>query len=152
TNAIMKMNALVPFFMMLRPAVVAAAAALFSVIAAQASAQDQNKDQTAVERGRYLYTASGCEGCHTDVKNKGEKLAGGRALKTPFGTFYGPNITPDKEHGIGNWTDAQFIRALREGVSPSGEHYYPVFPYTSFSKLTDRDMLDIKAYLFAQAP
>jgi mono/diheme cytochrome c family protein len=141
----MKMNALVQFFMMLRPAIVLAAAFLPFVIAPAAA-----QDAAAIERGKYIYTAAGCEGCHTDAKNKGEKLAGGRALVTPFGTYYGPNITPDKTHGIGNWTDAQFIRALREGVSPSGEHYFPVFPYTSFSKLTDRDMLDLKAYIFAQ--
>ena len=141
----MKMNALVPFFMMLRLAVVLAAAS-FSILSSPASAQDA----AAIERGKYIYTAAGCEGCHTDTKNKGEKLAGGRALVTPFGTYYGPNITPDKTHGIGNWTDAQFIRALREGVSPSGEHYFPVFPYTSFSKLTDRDILDLKAYIFSQ--
>lgn len=144
----MKMNALVPFFATFRPAVIAAAALVLPVLAAEAFAQDQ----AAIERGRYLYTAAGCEGCHTDIKNKGEKLAGGRALVTPFGTYYGPNITPDKQHGIGNWTDAQFIRALRDGVSPSGEHYFPVFPYTSFTKMTDKDMLDIKAYIFSLPP
>ncbi len=139
------MKALVPFLYAVRR--LAVAAGLFAA-ASPALAQDS----AAIQRGQYLYIAAGCEGCHTDSKNKGEKLAGGAPLRTPFGTYYGPNITPDKEHGIGNWTDADFVRALRDGVSPSGEHYFPVFPYTSFGKMTDRDMLDIKAYIFSQAP
>lgn len=113
------------------------------------SAPARAQDAAAIERGKYIYTAAGCQGCHTDTKNKGAPLAGGRALATPFGTYYGPNITADKQHGIGAWSDADFIRALREGVSPSGEHYFPVFPYTSFTKMTDQDMLDLKAYIFS---
>lgn len=105
-----------------------------------------------LERGKYLLHAGNCISCHTDLKNKGPLLAGGRALKTPFGTFYGPNITPDKETGIGAWSDADFVRALRQGVSPKGEHYFPVFPYTSFTRITDADLLDLKAYLFSLAP
>jgi mono/diheme cytochrome c family protein len=70
-------------------------------------------------------------------------------LKTPFGEFITPNITPDRKFGIGAWRDEDFIRALRFGVSPRGEHYFPVFPYTSYSGMTDRDMLDLKAYLFS---
>ena len=101
-----------------------------------------------VKRGAYVFAAAGCAACHTDVKNKGPLLAGGRALKTPFGTFYGPNITPDAKHGIGRWTDADFIRALREGISPSGAHYFPVFPYPSFTQMTDADMLALKTYIF----
>lgn len=99
-------------------------------------------------RGKYLFAAAGCQGCHTDVKNKGKPLAGGREMKTPFGTYFSPNITPDKETGIGNWSDADFIRALRDGVSPDGSHYFPVFPYPSYTGMTDRDMLDVKAYIF----
>ena len=95
----------------------------------------------AVERGQYIFTASGCAGCHTDTKGKGPFLAGGHALKTPFGTYYGPNITPDKTHGIGNWSDEDFIRALREGKAPNGSHYFPVFPYTSFTKMTGQDTI-----------
>jgi mono/diheme cytochrome c family protein len=120
----------------------------FLALLAQVSAA-RAQDAASIERGKYLFTAADCVGCHTDVKSKGAPLAGGRALITPFGTYYGPNITPDKQHGIGTWTDADFIRALRDGVSPSGEHYFPVFPYTSFTKMTDRDILDLKAYLFS---
>ena len=114
-------------------------------LAAPAAAQDA----AAIEHGKYLFGAAGCASCHTDVKNNGPLLGGGRALPTPFGTFYGPNITADKEHGIGAWTDAQFIQALRMGLSPKGEHYFPVFPYPSFTNMTDRDMLDLKAYIFS---
>jgi mono/diheme cytochrome c family protein len=104
-------------------------------------------EEDAVTRGEYLVRAGGCFSCHTVAG--GEKLAGGRALATPFGTFYSPNITPDPRTGIGRWTDAQFLRALREGVRPDGANYFPVFPYPSFTGITDRDALAIKAYLFS---
>jgi mono/diheme cytochrome c family protein len=103
--------------------------------------------ENTVERGEYLVRAGGCFSCHTVLG--GQKLAGGRALATPFGTFYTPNITPDPATGIGRWTDAQFLRALREGISPEGANYFPVFPYTSFTRITDSDALAIKAYLFS---
>jgi mono/diheme cytochrome c family protein len=101
-----------------------------------------------VARGEYLFRAANCQSCHTDAKNKGKLLAGGRALKTPFGTFYGPNITPDEDHGIGAWSDADFIAALRHGRAPDGSHYFPAFPFTAFTKMTDADMLALKAYIF----
>jgi len=108
-------------------------------------------DPAAVARGEYLVRAANCAGCHTRGKT-GAPFAGGVALKTSFGIFYSRNITPDPVHGIGAWSDADFIRALRDGVSPDGDFYYPAFPFTSFTGMTDRDLLDIKAYLFAQKP
>jgi len=107
-------------------------------------------EEDAVERGEYLVRAGGCFSCHTAPG--GQKLAGGRALTTPFGTFYSPNITPDPATGIGRWTDAQFQHALRHGVRPDGTNYFPVFPYTSFTGITDSDALAIKAYLFSLPP
>src|SRR6201984_662803 len=104
-------------------------------------------EEDAVTRGEYLVRAGGGFSCHTVAG--GEKLAGGRALATPFGTFYSPNITPDPDTGIGRWTDAQFLRALREGVRPDGANYFPVFPYASFTGITDSDATAIKAYLFS---
>ncbi|MFI5012902.1 MAG: c-type cytochrome [Hyphomicrobiales bacterium] len=104
----------------------------------------------AVSRGEYLVRAGGCFSCHTAPG--GAPLAGGRALATPFGTFYSPNITPDRETGIGAWTDADFVRALRKGVRPDGASYFPVFPYPSFTGITVEDALAIKAYLFQLAP
>ena len=79
-------------------------------------------------------------------------LAGGRALETPFGTFYPPNITPDRQTGIGDWTDEDFLNALWDGISPNGKHYYPAFPYTSYTGMTKVDALAIKAYLFSRQP
>jgi mono/diheme cytochrome c family protein len=102
-----------------------------------------------IARGAYLATAADCEACHTDREYGGRRYAGGRALATPFGTFYSPNITPDPATGIGRWSDAQFLRALHEGVRPDGANYFPVFPYPSFTKITDADALAIKAYLFS---
>jgi mono/diheme cytochrome c family protein len=103
-------------------------------------------------RGEIVFAAGNCTSCHTDLKNKGALLAGGRALETPFGVFYGPNITPDPVHGIGRWSDDDFIRAMRKGVSPKGEHYFPVFPYPAFTGMTDRDLRDLKAYIFTLPP
>ena len=107
--------------------------------------------ETTLERGAYLFAAAGCKGCHTDSKKKGPLLGGGRGLKTPFGTFFGSNITPHPEQGIGKWSDADFIRALREGVAPDGSNYFPVFPYPSFTGMTDKDLMAIKAYIFTLA-
>jgi mono/diheme cytochrome c family protein len=133
--------------------IVAAALVLFCLGAARPlGAADPPADGSAAERGAYVIRAAGCIACHTDKKNGGAALVGGRALKTPFGTFYTPNLTPDPETGIGRWSDEDFIRALSEGVSPEGEHYYPAFPYTTYARMTRRDMLDLKAYLFAQPP
>jgi mono/diheme cytochrome c family protein len=105
-----------------------------------------------VKQGEYLIAAGGCVGCHTDFKNKGPALAGGRGLKTPFGVFYAPNITPHPEHGLGKWTEADFVRAMREGVAPDGSHYFPVFPYTTFTAIADADLKAMFAYLKSMPP
>jgi mono/diheme cytochrome c family protein len=107
-------------------------------------------EMSVLERGKYLLHAGGCIACHTDkatLKAKGPILGGGRALKTPFGTFYGPNISPHPVLGIGRWTEAQFRRALRHGRAPSGYNYFPAFPYTSFTHMTDGDISALWAYL-----
>jgi len=110
------------------------------------------RDAAAVDRGRYLAVAAGCAGCHTDKAHGGAPFAGGKAIETPFGAYNSRNITPDPVHGIGGWSDADFLRALREGISPSGAHYFPAFPFTAFTLMTDRDILDIRAYLSTLAP
>ena len=103
-----------------------------------------------IQRGEYLSYAGGCISCHTeDDAGEAGFLAGGVALETPFGTFYSPNITPANETGIGDWNDADFIRAMRYGFSPQGYHYYPAFPYTSYAGMTRQDLIDLKAYLFS---
>lgn len=106
----------------------------------------------ARQQGEYLFRAAGCAHCHTDEKNHGAPLAGGRALPTPFGIFYTSNITPDPNTGIGRWSEADFMRALREGTSPQGEHYYPAFPYASYTFLTDADRRAIWKYLSGRQP
>ncbi len=101
----------------------------------------------SAKRGAYVAAASGCLACHTDKKKGGKPFAGGHALKTPFGTFYAPNITSDRKFGIGDWSLRQFARALTAGISPKGEHYFPAFPYTSYSAMTGQDIVDLKAYM-----
>jgi mono/diheme cytochrome c family protein len=103
-------------------------------------------------RGQYLVKAGGCVACHTERKEVARPLAGGRALATPFGTFYGPNITPHPDAGIGQWTEADFVRAMREGKRPDGANYFPAFPYTSFTGITDGDLRDVWAYLRTVPP
>ena len=105
---------------------------------------------TLAERGKYLATAGDCISCHT--RQGGEPFSGGLALKTDFGTIYTPNLTPDKDTGIGNWTEEQFARAMHEGVDGNGDHLYPVFPYTDYTKVTDDDVQAIFAYLQSLKP
>lgn len=128
----------------------AAAAAIAATVAIAAPAGAE--DAAGLARGEYVFHAAGCKGCHTDKAGGGQLLAGGRKLATPFGTFYGPNITPDPVHGIGRWNDDDFARAVRAGVAPSGSHYFPVFPYPSYAGMTDGDIRDLKAYVFSVPP
>ncbi len=108
--------------------------------------------QGDAKRGDYLAKAGGCVGCHTENRKEAVLFAGGRDLKTPFGTFYGPNITPHPQAGIGRWSEADFIRAMREGTGPGGSHYFPAFPYPSFTKINDGDLRDLFAYLRTLPP
>jgi len=115
--------------------------------AAHASEQEQ-----LVLKGEYLVRAAGCVSCHTDHDNKGAYLAGGRELKTEFGTFYTPNITSDPVNGIGNWSEKDLVQALRQGTAPDGSHYFPVFPYTSYTKLRQEDIRAMATYLRTVKP
>jgi mono/diheme cytochrome c family protein len=121
-------------------------AVLLAAVAPPAAAQGDAK------RGEYVAKAAGCLGCHTEAKEGAVPYAGGRELKTPFGAFYGPNITPHPDAGIGRWTEADFLRALREGKRPDGAHYFPAFPYPSFTLITDADARDLWAYLRTLPP
>jgi cytochrome c5 len=103
-----------------------------------------------IKKGEYLAKAGDCIACHT--KPGGLPFAGGLPISTPFGIIYSPNITSDSRYGIGNWTLAQFSKAMREGVSPQGTNYFPVFPYPYFNKLTDEDIAALKAYFDAVPP
>lgn len=103
--------------------------------------------QGDIKKGAYIVKLGGCVSCHKTPKRKDADLSGGHALKTPFGTFYVPNITPDVETGIGGWNEEDFIIAMTKGVSPNGSHYYPAFPYTSYTQMNRQDLKDLKAYL-----
>lgn len=109
------------------------------------TAQSEPIADPLIERGKYLARAGNCAGCHTTAE--GGLLAGGVAFETPFGKIYSTNITPDADTGIGKWTGDQFLQSLRQGVRPNGEHLYPVFPYTAFTKITDADAAALFAYL-----
>jgi mono/diheme cytochrome c family protein len=104
-----------------------------------------------IERGRYLAAAADCFACHT-VQNGGKPFAGGRPIETPFGNITSPNITPDRETGIGAWTDDQFVNAVRRGLGSDGSHLYPAMPYTSYTKMSRDDVLAIRAYLNTVEP
>jgi mono/diheme cytochrome c family protein len=112
-----------------------------------APAQDRSGSLAAasIERGRYLVAAGDCISCHT--RPGGKPFSGGLPFKTDFGIIYSPNITSDKQTGIGGWTEEQLARALREGVDNEGNHLYPVFPYTSYTKVADADVQAIYTFL-----
>jgi mono/diheme cytochrome c family protein len=103
-------------------------------------------------RGEYVLRMGGCVECHTAEPEGSPFLAGGRALETPFGTFHTPNITPDPKTGIGGWSTGAFVLAMVEGISPGGQHYFPAFPYTSYTRMSERDLVDLKAYLETVQP
>lgn len=124
--------------------------AAFFFLFATLAASPTRADQQALLRGKYLTEIGGCVSCHTAPG--GAPFAGSYALKLPMGTLYTPNITPDKDTGIGSWTDDDFVRAMREGIAKDGEHLYPAFPYTSFTLMSRNDILAIKAYLFSLKP
>ncbi len=109
-------------------------------------------DREIIAQGQYIFQAAGCRACHTDSENEGLFLAGGRAFKTPFGTFYSPNISSDPKHGIGAWSEVDLKRALTEGKAPGGSDYYPVFPFTSYSAMSDGDIHALYSYLMSTAP
>lgn len=109
-----------------------------------------------LDNGKLLYHIGGCIGCHQpgpELANVEKTVpAGGAPLKTPIGTLYPPNLTPDKDTGLGNWTDLQFVNAMQRGISPDGRHYIPAFPYTSYAAMPVNDVRDIRAYLATLQP
>jgi mono/diheme cytochrome c family protein len=124
-------------------------AALGIALTGAASAQDsQSFDR--IERGRMLAVLGDCAACHTAPG--GEPFAGGLALQTPFGTLVAPNITPDRDTGIGNMTNDEFLAALHDGRGQNGRRLYPAMPYPTYTKMTDDDVLAIRAYLGTVAP
>lgn len=117
------------------------AALAFSALSFQAQAQD---DVSLIKKGEYLARLGDCMACHT-VKGKPD-YAGGLAIESDLGTIYSTNITPDKKHGIGNYTEEQFANAVRKGVLPDGTRLYPAMPYPDYAKITDEDIHALYAY------
>jgi mono/diheme cytochrome c family protein len=113
-----------------------------------AAAQEQSFSQ--VQRGKVLVDAGDCLACHT--QNDSKPFAGGRAVETPFGTIYSPNITPAPETGIGRWSDEDFYQAMHTGVGPDGTKLYPAFPYPYFTKMPRDDVMAVRAYLNTLQP
>src|SRR6202166_4868865 len=103
-----------------------------------------------IARGKALIEAADCASCHTADPSK--PFGGGKRIDTPFGAIYSPNLTPDRETGLGAWSDEQFYRALRYGVAPDGSRYYPALPYPNFTKMIRDDLLAIRAYLATLTP
>jgi len=103
--------------------------------------------------GEVIFNAGGCASCHA-VPNQPDrlKLGGGLAIPSPFGTFYAPNISPDPTDGIGKWREEEFVNAVMHGVSPEGTHYFPAFPYTSYTHARPKDVRDLFGYLKTLPP
>ncbi len=127
--------------------VVGAGGAIYMLTPVRGAARDVTLTGD-VAHGEYLIRLGGCVTCHTDPKQAEAVLAGGAGLATPFGTFYPPNITSSKRAGIGNWTLAQFARAMSDGEGPQG-HLYPAFPYDSYTLMSDQEIADLYAALMA---
>lgn len=106
----------------------------------------------SAERGEIVLRAGGCITCHTDTANDGDFLAGGAKIDSPFGTFYGPNITSDRVEGIGSMSLQEFFDAMTAGIGPDNKHYFPSFPYTSYTRMSPGDVVDLKAYLDTVEP
>jgi mono/diheme cytochrome c family protein len=133
-------------------AVVAAVIGLFVfwglTIPATVPASALPQRQPNLENGQTMFYAGGCSSCHaTPGQDDKTKLGGGFALKSPFGTFYAPNISPDRNDGIGKWSEPDFISAMVKGTAPDGSHLYPAFPYTSYQRMRYDDIRDLFAYL-----
>jgi mono/diheme cytochrome c family protein len=129
--------------------IVAASAGVWFITAPQrfGSANDWDGEGNA-ERGKLVFAAGDCASCHASPGQPDRlHLGGGLALASPFGTFRAPNISTDSVDGIGNWKTRDLANALLRGVSPDGSHYYPVFPYSSFTHMRPEDVQDLMAYL-----
>ena len=112
-----------------------------------ASLPDHTPD---IENGELVFWTGGCVACHATKDAEGDDLlvlTGGLEFVTDFGTFYAPNISPDPDHGIGDWSALDLVNAMKFGTSPDGAHYYPAFPYTSYARMEVTDIIDLKAFL-----
>jgi mono/diheme cytochrome c family protein len=136
-------------------AAIAAAAFWFLTAPRTLAAADLPDHTPDLANGEYMFWAGGCESCHAAPDATGDdqlKLGGGLALTTPFGVFNVPNISPDKETGIGSWSTLDFVNAMKQGIGKGGTHLYPAFPYASYQHMTLADVIDLKAFLDTLPP
>lgn len=137
-------------------AVIAAAAFFYLTMPQPLTAAAVPQHTPDLANGERMYHIGGCISCHrpsdSDPAADPSLPSGGFSLRTPAGTFYSPNITPDRETGIGAWSDVDFLNAMQRGISRGGEHYIPAFPYTSYARMRPTDVLDLKAHLMNLKP
>lgn len=124
------------------------AIAVAFAVTAPAAPRGVEPGDPSVENGAYVFDAAGCASCHSAPLSEDRLiLSGGKPFDTQFGVFYAPNISMHPIYGVGDWTLADFEQALRQGVSPDGQHYFPVFPYTTYQNMRDQDVRDVWAYM-----
>jgi mono/diheme cytochrome c family protein len=130
------------------------AAAFWYITAPQRVAASARAAYTPnLANGKTIFFVGGCASCHATPKQEDKtRLGGGLGLKSPFGTFFTPNISPDRKDGIGGWSEADFVTAMWKGTAPDGSHYYPAFPYTSYQRMKLEDVRDLFAYLKTLPP
>jgi mono/diheme cytochrome c family protein len=137
-------------------ALVVVGAAAFFVLTMPRGLDALPNHRPDLAKGTYLFIAGGCASCHAAPDagdaEKTTVLGGGQAFRSPFGTFYAPNISPDKEYGIGGWTALDFVNAMKFGFAPGRKHLYPAFPYTTYQRMQVEDLMDMKAYLDTLPP
>jgi mono/diheme cytochrome c family protein len=140
-------------FAVLLIALIGAGVYWWLTIPAAVAAQALPAYQPNVGNGAIIFNAGGCSSCHAAPDQLDRtRLGGGLAIRSPFGTFYAPNISPDPNDGIGRWGEADFVTALTKGTSPAGAHYFPAFPYTSYAHGRVEDVRDLFAYLKTLPP
>jgi len=130
------------------------AAAFWYVTAPQRVAASTLAPHTPnLDNGKTMFLVGGCASCHATPNQEDKtRLGGGLGLKSPFGTFFTPNISPDRKEGIGGWSEVDFVTAMWKGTAPDGSHYYPAFPYTSYQRMKLEDVRDLFAYLKTLPP
>lgn len=147
---------LILFLVVLGAITAVAAVALWFLSAPRSLAESDLPDHTPdIANGETMFWAGGCESCHAAPGATGDdllKLGGGLAMETPFGTFNVPNISPDAETGIGSWSTADFVGAMKHGVGKDGKLLYPAFPYASYQRMKIEDIIDLKAFLDSLEP
>jgi mono/diheme cytochrome c family protein len=125
----------------------------FLTIPATVPASALGNHPADLANGKEMFFAGGCTSCHAVPQQDDRmRLGGGLALKSPFGTFYVPNISPDPNDGIGKWSEADFVTAMTKGTSPDGRHYFPAFPYMSYQHMRTDDVRDLFAFLKTLPP